>query len=275
MVNHRDLLKEHEKYLSKNKDLADAFKELSKQVKEMEEQRSIVIHEFGSPVVSVEMELNRLIKKKDISDEYKEDMRRAKAGIAVIKNIHGLLQMNNLSPQEINKRSDSFSLEDLARQQAVTHDLSMRDKGIGLSLRYDRNDDHSPIEVNTYKPVMEIIWGTLLGNSIKNAPKGTKIRQGIRILDSDELDIVMENLSLPKARKNIGLNKGMGIPFAKKIIEGMGGKISTYNEEQMEKNYRVIEYFGEDIKGSPKEEYPLFGVNIRVPMKSLIAPEKR
>lgn len=266
----KTILKYEEELSKKYPDLAEAISILIEKNKDSELLRRMLKHELDNPLIAIDWCSNRLIIKQNLSDSTKTDYYKIiNSSSKIIKNLSELVTLDDCSKEELKENSKEIIPEEIAENYSISYDALMKKEKIGLRLKYDKFPDHTPIKIYFDPSVFITLWGTLFGNSIAWAQPETKIRQGIKI-NKNNLELSMENNYIPeKRRNNIGMGKGNGLYFTKRIMETLGGKLINYSSPQITSEYHTQKKMGANISDYDEKKFSLFGVKLLIPMDEL------
>jgi K+-sensing histidine kinase KdpD len=259
--------------------LAEALRE-NRKLKEKAEGNNLlkrmVNHELRAPLNGISGIIQLLEQDLYNTPEGKEEL--CNLGYKEIEKMLGitsLLSMDGTSKEEITKKYEKFSLEKIATNNAYTRNSHLIGEEIELDLKYNKVHQQE-IKLYSNKGLIEAIWKTLTENAGNFAPKYTKIKQGIRLDEKGDLEIIMENKhekNIPK-RKFGGLGEGIGLDFVKKIIKKLDGKIEIYDKPLMNKTYNSCDKYGYLLENKNiSDNYGTFAIKINIP-KSEISENK-
>jgi hypothetical protein len=280
---------EKDKFVEKNRNEEDQFKESFKMYKKvLEEHPEIVQAMKDKPIKKIlayelKIPLNEIIKlnytiKNDLCRSNEEKM-QAFDMINGFANLMGdlieVISFEELTKKEFKKNSELIILEKIVREHANIYDKYMKKERIGLHLKYNRMPYDKSIEIYANKAIINTIWGTLFRNSFAWTPSLSNITQVFRINKMNNLEIIMENAYADeRVRGNKEKKEGIGIPFVKNVIGIMGGNFQTYNTiSQIQKDYDMQEWHGYKKSRNPDQNQDIFGIKIAIPMRELIKTE--
>ena len=201
-------------------------------------------HEIKAPLMAIQSILD-VIKNEyvgPLTDKQREFVDRMNTRIdAIMETSTGLLDMYQWESQA----SVALKAVEIAEhlQKSVTLYTEMaRNKGIELNLRLPEND----LYIRAAEWDIDIILNNLLSNAIKYTEKGGSVRldlyaldnkvilriadSGIGIRSNDLAKIFTGRFRTPAAKEKDPYGRGMGLSFAKKIVEARSGKISVKSE---------------------------------------------
>jgi len=231
--------------------------------------KRMVNHELRTPLNGAKGMLQML--KEDIYESQEEKEEICDMGDKEIEkalNISSLLSLNGTSKEEIRKKYEKFSLEELTSNNAYTRHSDLIKEEIELNLKYNKIHQQE-IKIYSNKGLIEAVWKTLTENAGNFAPNNTKIKQGMRFDEKENLEIIMENKHDNKKvkRKFGGLGEGIGLDFVKRIIKKLNGKIEIYDKPIMDKTYHRCDKYGHILNDEEKtqNEYQTFAIKIIIP----------
>ncbi len=237
--------------------------------------KGMVLHDLRGPLGRI-TQANELLENKLYSSEEEKNWlhEQIEKNSRRSLNIANIINLSNLKKVDLKKNREYFSLEEIAKENAssVTKDLS--ENNLILNLKYNQNYE-KPIQIYSNKDAFFTIWSTLSGNSLNYAPENTRIKQGIRLNNSGNLEIIMENKTDGNEKRKLeGLGKGYGFKFVKEIIKELGGRIEKYDKQIIDKTYQVSQKFGNQYNSKEvKDNYGDFSIKITIPISELSEEE--
>ncbi len=239
-------------------------------VGEYKESRRALAHGLRG-IISNLMNYNHLLKHGELDKETKEEINLgSEKDLTNLLNLAELLYLDGLDKKELKKRAEPLYLEEIARNHIIPNQKLMKKENIEAKIKYNKKEELA-MQFYGNKGVFNTIWESLIGNAFNYAPKDSTIKQGIRVNDNMDLEILTENEHYgQKARQVSGMSKGIGVPFTQRLITTLGGKYSNYfNSEIKKENYSLTESYGaKPTKKSPPTE--IWGVRIELPIEELI-----
>ena len=236
--------------------------EYLKKKKDMEMVINFVAHELRSPLNAMLGFSKSLAQDKNLNDTQRKHLEYFNLASNEFFEIVKILNSNLISEKE------KFPLEDVLKEINSSHDLYMNDNKIGLTLRY------TPIEITENKPLLLGILKTITENSLLWVPKYSRIKQGIRMEKTGNLEILIENKIAPEKRKGFGEGNGIGLKTSRNFIQNMGGEFHNYKGESQIINNTKQNYYSESKKYGNihatdhiTEQDEVYGVKIRFSLK--------
>jgi len=269
----------YRKLLNEHPEIATALKDNKRLLQEIEDNkkaREMLAHDLRNPLSNITGFTSLMMDKEtELSEEEKDqylEIINISTGIAY--DLVGLLSLDGLSKEELQKKAEPLILEDLAKNHSNMNNKYMKDEKIGLHLKYNQLPYHKTIEMYANKAAMNAIWGTLFSNSLEWVPALSQITQAFRVNKADSLEIIMENEYAEKRLRKKGMGEGIGTPFVKKLVQTMDGDFCTYKtDSQIRKEYDMDEWWGYKKGRDLKEDTIIYGVKITIPMKELTKSE--
>jgi len=264
----------YQRVLKEHPEIANALKEnerLESEINGIKEQKIILTHEFKNYLNNI-LGIASILKEEiyQTKQEKEQALEIITKSAEIMNDLTEVLYLENLSKEEIIKKSEPLILEELTREHAIVRNKYMKDEKIGLHLKYNQLPYHKPLKMKANRAIMNSIWGTLFTNSLDWAPELSNITQAFRINKIGNLEIIMENEYAEKRIRQNGLGEGVGIPFVKKIIETMGGCFCTYEtNSQIKKDYDMDEWWGYKKARDLKEDKKIFGVKAIIPYEKI------
>ena len=225
----------------------------------------LVTHELKSPVSAIENYLKLILQGYvDPADEKKileQCIIRTREERKLIDDLLALGQLEVLESAPVVPVHLEKILEDVIEE--CQEDLSYKDLHLTL------NVDPGIPEINAAPEQIKMVWRNLINNAMKYTPDGGKISiglqsrdqvingwitdTGIGIPNEDQDKIFREFFRAQNAKSASIAGTGLGLVVVKKIVEGLGGKISFESELEVGTTFRF------EIPAEQGSPIPLLG----------------
>ena len=201
---------------------------------------------------------SKMLNQKDLD---KESTGLIQNGLLQMRNFYDLFKLSNLSREEVDKNREYFSLTNILRNSAKISSPVLTGAEVGVSLNYN------PFDLYLNKSTASAMVRTLFQNSAIGALKNSELKMGLKMEDKN-LEYLIENSTNGKDQRNyFGLGEKVGITFAKKMVNLLGGTFENYKTPKINSQYLHRETFGfEGDFETPKEVY---GVRVSLPLEDL------
>ncbi len=268
-----EMQENYKKLEKKLKIITKENNENKQKVCDYKESRRALAHGLRGSIARVMNNYN-LIRYGEMDNETKEEiMLDIEKDLNVLLNLSELIHLDGLKKEQLKQESKHVYLEEIARNHIAPYEKLMQKENIEAKIKYNKGNKINSIPSDIYvnPGVFNTIWESLIGNAFNYAPKNSTIRQGIRINEDTNLEILTENEHYgERARDVSGMKKNIGVPFTKRIISTLEGTYSNYfNSEIKKENYSLTESYGE--KAVEKRDSPeIWGVRIEIPLEEVI-----
>ncbi len=257
--------------LRENRTLTKSETEYKEKLKQTEDNFAFFAHEIKggslSAVISIVEQMS--VDPDSFGEETQEILTYSLEGLRTTASLTDFVH------PDLIKKNEIITPEGLLRNIALKEERFMKENKLGLNLRYQQ-EAHRPIEIYANNAIFTGIFNTLTGDSLKWTPEYSRIEQAIRIDKGRNLEILIENKTMPESRKSHGEGKGIGQKSVKKFINNMGGEVSNYFttseivENAMKNKYHErIKFGNRNATDYICEGDKIYGTKIRIPMEKL------
>jgi signal transduction histidine kinase len=212
------------------------YLESQQAVRAREEVLAIVSHDLRNPLSAVSLGASLLLMSESVSDEDREQLDTIVVSAKRMNRlIADLLDVTRLEGgKRLPVELESVEVSDMLQE---AEELFRAQAGVSqVSMAYRADEDLPPVRADRHR-VMQVL-SNLIGNSMKFTPPGGRIdvrgvrRDGEVLLSVSDTGpgIPKENLSdifspYWQAKRTERMGAGLGLPIAKGIVEGHGGRI--------------------------------------------------
>ncbi|MEJ5299975.1 MAG: ATP-binding protein [Thermodesulforhabdaceae bacterium] len=238
--------------------LSDLNLKLKQKAKEAEEASqaksryvSYISHEIRTPLNYILGYAQMLVEDPSIPEGKRHFLQSiVQGGELVIKIINDVLDIAKVEAGTLDLKPEPFSVKDCFQEIAQTAKLGAIQKGIRLQFMYNwEGDFKEDVWVIGDKLKCQQIMMNFLSNAIKVTPEGGTVKVETRVEETDDKKIKIsvdihdsgpglspeeqENLFIPFYQTKTGAKlggTGLGLYFAHKLVELLGGKVSVESE---------------------------------------------
>lgn len=236
--------------------LADLNSKLTQKAKEAEEASqaktkyvSYISHEIRTPLNYILGYAQIMLQDKWLTEDKKAFIQSIVQGCELIVNIiNEVLDIARLESGAIDIKHEPFNLGDCFKELEETMRLGAMQKGVFLQFIHRSRSDKDPVLIGDKLKLQQVIMN-FLSNAIKLTPEGKEVvvESIVEELGEDKAKLIVEicdsgpglspeekeKIFLPFYQTEPGIRAGgtgLGMYFAHKLVELMGGKIEVQSE---------------------------------------------
>jgi signal transduction histidine kinase len=167
------------------------------------------------------------LKNYELPEEIKRIVPNLLLSLEKIEKFYGLHELKNISKKELIKNSKIINLEEILKDSINGFEKDLTGNNLTINQTYQGNLNLSAHTASVYT-----LFTTLLGNSMKYTPKEDCIDLILKD-NSESINIELKNSYTEKPRCLHGTGQGLGIPYSRKIVKNMGGKMLTCKNKKI------------------------------------------
>lgn len=203
----------------------------------------LVTHELQSPVAAVENYLKLILEGYVTAEDQKDILEKCISRTQEERKlIADLLELGHL--EMIKSFQVSFiNLGEILEQVIEEYREEINQKGLGLLVEVDKNIP----EITAAPEQIKSVWSNLLSNAVKFTPEKGEITIGLQYRDGalmgcvedtgigipleDQKKLFTEFFRAENAKQAGVPGTGLGLVIVKRVIEGLGGKLSVKSKQ--------------------------------------------
>ncbi|OGW05458.1 MAG: hypothetical protein A2889_03350 [Nitrospinae bacterium RIFCSPLOWO2_01_FULL_39_10] len=232
-----------------NKQLSIANEKLKEMDRLKTEFLNIVTHDLRSPLTSIMMYSDLLLKNKDKPDMLRKSLENhikiiKKESMRLNNLINDYLDLAKIEAGFVKFKKESVDIRDIINDTLLVYYGEAKENGINLKSNF--KDDNIPTVIGDDGKIRQVV-SNLISNAIKFTPKSGTVTlsavqkdvyivvyaedTGIGIPKEYHEKVFERFVQVEKGKERVKKGTGLGLPIVKNIIEHHGGRVWVESEE--------------------------------------------